>query len=369
MRPNQNRRMRGRNRSNTKGPNPLTRAYESNGPDVKIRGTAQHIAEKYAQLARDAQASGDPVMAENYFQHGEHYFRIITAANEQYRQQYGGTYGRPGFDDEDDGDDEGVPTNGYAVQDRGQDRNQDRGQDRGNGNGYAQSGYGAADDYGDPAQQPQPYDSRGEDRPSRYERQDRSEHQRQDRPDRQERRERFQQNRQDRQDRPERQQRDRQDRGERQDRQDRQPRAERQDLSRTEQPRQDDGRQDSSRQDSPRQDAARQDAPRQEGYREGGRSEFRRERRREEPRAEPVLSADEPTGLPAFLTTPVRPAAPGPAPVEDAPPAPPATPVEAADEAPAPRPRRRRRTRFEGAEGGGEPSAELFPKPSDASGE
>ncbi len=32
MRPNQNRRMRGRNRTNNKGPNPLTRAYESNGP-------------------------------------------------------------------------------------------------------------------------------------------------------------------------------------------------------------------------------------------------------------------------------------------------------------------------------------------------
>ena len=50
--------MRGRGR---KGPNPLTRSYESNGPDVKIRGTALHIAEKYVQLARDAQSSGDRV--------------------------------------------------------------------------------------------------------------------------------------------------------------------------------------------------------------------------------------------------------------------------------------------------------------------
>jgi hypothetical protein len=73
--------MRGRNRNNgnSKGPNPLTKSYESNGPDVKIRGTAQHIAEKYSQLARDATASGDPVAAENYFQHAEHYFRIIAA--------------------------------------------------------------------------------------------------------------------------------------------------------------------------------------------------------------------------------------------------------------------------------------------------
>lgn len=60
--------------------------YESSGPDVKIRGTASHIAEKYLQLARDAQSSGDPVAAENYYQHAEHYFRLIAAAQEQLRQ-------------------------------------------------------------------------------------------------------------------------------------------------------------------------------------------------------------------------------------------------------------------------------------------
>jgi len=91
---NQNKRMRGRNNNNNnrKSHNPLTRVYESNGPDVKIRGTASHIAEKYIQLARDAQASGDPVGAENYYQHAEHYFRLIAAAQEQMRQnqpQYG----------------------------------------------------------------------------------------------------------------------------------------------------------------------------------------------------------------------------------------------------------------------------------------
>jgi hypothetical protein len=60
--------------------------YESNGPDVKIRGTASHVAEKYLQLARDAQSSGDPIAAENYYQHAEHYFRVIAAAQEQLRQ-------------------------------------------------------------------------------------------------------------------------------------------------------------------------------------------------------------------------------------------------------------------------------------------
>ena len=83
MRNGQNKRMRGRNR---KSHNPMTRVFESNGPDVKIRGTPSHIAEKYLQLARDAQSSGDPVSAENYYQHAEHYFRLIAAAQEQFRQ-------------------------------------------------------------------------------------------------------------------------------------------------------------------------------------------------------------------------------------------------------------------------------------------
>lgn len=71
---------------NRKGPNPLTRSYESTGPDVKVRGTALHIAEKYVQLARDAQSSGDRVLAENYLQHAEHYYRLIAAAQAQLQQ-------------------------------------------------------------------------------------------------------------------------------------------------------------------------------------------------------------------------------------------------------------------------------------------
>ncbi len=93
MRPGQKNRMRGGRSNNNnsggggsrRGPNPLTRSYESNGPDVKVRGTPQHIAEKYVQLARDAHTSSDTVMAESYLQHAEHYYRIIAAA--QYAQQ------------------------------------------------------------------------------------------------------------------------------------------------------------------------------------------------------------------------------------------------------------------------------------------
>jgi hypothetical protein len=117
MRPQQqNRRMRGRNNSggggnnnnnqNRKGPNPLTRNYESNGPDVKIRGSAQQIAEKYAQLARDAHSSGDRVMAENYLQHAEHYNRIIAAAQAQMPIQNMQSQRDPSDDDMDDDRDE-----------------------------------------------------------------------------------------------------------------------------------------------------------------------------------------------------------------------------------------------------------------------
>src|ERR1700754_462036 len=90
---NNNKRMRNRNNNhnnnnnnNRRSQNPMTRVYDSNGPDIKIRGTAAHVAEKYLQLARDSQSSGDPVAAENYYQHAEHYFRLIAAAQEQFRQ-------------------------------------------------------------------------------------------------------------------------------------------------------------------------------------------------------------------------------------------------------------------------------------------
>ena len=113
------------NNNHRKSQNPLTRVYESNGPDVKIRGTASHIAEKYMQLARDAQSSGDPVAAENYFQHAEHYFRLIATAQEQFRQQnpyYNNPAPTPGAptgaadDNYDDGEDDAQPFAGQSEQ-------------------------------------------------------------------------------------------------------------------------------------------------------------------------------------------------------------------------------------------------------------
>lgn len=128
MRNGQNKRMRGRNR---KGQNPLTRVYESNGPDVKIRGTASHVAEKYVQLARDAQSSGDPVAAENYYQHAEHYFRLIAAVQEQFRQNQpfmrdGEGRGESYEEGEDDGADQGIGMGGEPFAPREQHYQQPR---------------------------------------------------------------------------------------------------------------------------------------------------------------------------------------------------------------------------------------------------
>jgi Domain of unknown function (DUF4167) len=67
---------------------PLNRnhVFDSNGPEIRIRGTAQQLFEKYLQLGRDATSSGDRVMAEAFFQHAEHYFRILNAMNQAQQQ-------------------------------------------------------------------------------------------------------------------------------------------------------------------------------------------------------------------------------------------------------------------------------------------
>ena len=70
---------RRRNRNNgRRNNNQRTQVYDSNGPDVRIRGTAHQVAEKYLALAKDAVSAGDHTIAENYYQHAEHYIRIIN---------------------------------------------------------------------------------------------------------------------------------------------------------------------------------------------------------------------------------------------------------------------------------------------------
>jgi Domain of unknown function (DUF4167) len=104
----QNDRSRGRQTNRGRKPNPLTRSHDSHGPDVRIRGSALHVAESYLQLAHDAHTGNNPVAAENYLQHAEHYFRLIAAAQAaQFHAQNGdvraaGDSGPGDLDDDDD---------------------------------------------------------------------------------------------------------------------------------------------------------------------------------------------------------------------------------------------------------------------------
>lgn len=78
MRPNANSR-RSRGRGGRKSGNPRNQTFDSNGPGARVRGNASQIYEKYQQLARDAASSGDRVGAENFLQHAEHYYRMMSA--------------------------------------------------------------------------------------------------------------------------------------------------------------------------------------------------------------------------------------------------------------------------------------------------
>ena len=77
-------RSRGRGRRQQ---NPVNRSYDSNGPDVRVRGTASQVYEKYQTLARDAMSAGDRVMSENYLQHAEHYYRIVLSHQQPQAEQ------------------------------------------------------------------------------------------------------------------------------------------------------------------------------------------------------------------------------------------------------------------------------------------
>jgi hypothetical protein len=80
-------RQRGRNGGGGGGkPHPhmpvRSQTFDSSGPDVRIRGNAYQVLEKYLALARDATAAGDRIAAENFYQHAEHYYRTINANND-----------------------------------------------------------------------------------------------------------------------------------------------------------------------------------------------------------------------------------------------------------------------------------------------
>ena len=73
------RRPRGRPQRKQHGGPPRHNNFDSNGPEGRVRGNAHQVYEKYIGLARDAQSSGDRVAAETYFQHAEHYYRVLNS--------------------------------------------------------------------------------------------------------------------------------------------------------------------------------------------------------------------------------------------------------------------------------------------------
>ncbi len=104
-------RSRGRNPGQKPQSNNPNRAYESNGPDIKVRGSAQTVFEKYQQLSRDANSAGDRVLGENYQQHAEHYFRVLRAMQPTFVPRTEMMIA--GYDDDaDDGDDTGEMVEG-----------------------------------------------------------------------------------------------------------------------------------------------------------------------------------------------------------------------------------------------------------------
>jgi hypothetical protein len=140
-------RMRGRSHRNGGGGNggggaprnyggniPLNRnhVFDSSGPDLRIRGTAQQLFEKYLQLGRDATGAGDRVMAESYFQHAEHYFRILNAINQAAQQN--AQNGQAPY--------QGGAQGGHYNGHRRHERDQAEGDDQPGLNGQQQPGYG-----------------------------------------------------------------------------------------------------------------------------------------------------------------------------------------------------------------------------------
>ena len=122
-------RARGRGGRKPNGGNNINRVYESAGPEGKVRGTPQQIIDKYLSLARDAQTSGDRVVAENFLQHAEHYQRILVeamGARQERREAQAGEGDQPDIVDSDGGSDD-APT---QTQNAGADRHRGNGRDQ-----------------------------------------------------------------------------------------------------------------------------------------------------------------------------------------------------------------------------------------------
>lgn len=249
-------RQRGRNRKpgggsgggQGHGNNP-NRAFDSNGPEgLKVRGNAQHVYERYQQLARDAAAAGDRVLAENFLQHAEHYFRLIRAMQPQ--RPVSDIAARDAFAsgfDIDFEDESGIPQVAEGFENETQPQSGEGGEQRNEG-GQSRDGEYRRDNNG----------NRDFNRGDRDNYRDRDGHRDRD-------------NNRSRDDRP-RDDRSQNDRPRNDRNRDDRPRD---DRPRDDRPREDRPREDRQRDDRPRDDRPRDDRPAPEGE---GRRETRRER-------------------------------------------------------------------------------------------
>jgi len=117
--------------------NNSNRSFDSNGPDVKVRGPASHIYERYMQLARDANSAGDRIQAENFLQHAEHYYRVFRAMQPvapapQLTERYGEDIDFDGDENTGEGEEGGegeARQEQHAQQQRGEYRERDQRRD------------------------------------------------------------------------------------------------------------------------------------------------------------------------------------------------------------------------------------------------
>ncbi len=153
---------------------PLNRnhVFDSSGPEMRVRGTAQQLFDKYQQMARDASSNGDRVLGEAYYQHAEHYFRIISAINQAQGQPNPAQAGQPQHQHQERAHYQPQPQNGQ--------------------NEYQRREYGNAEQGEQPmeAREQRPQENRQQHEPRRFEQRPRQEYQRNDRQERNDRPER-----------------------------------------------------------------------------------------------------------------------------------------------------------------------------------
>jgi hypothetical protein len=137
MKHGQNNNRRQRSRGNPRRyPNQKGGSFESNGPEAKVRGTAQQILEKYQALARDAYSAGDRILAEGYLQHAEHYYRILNSDNDgQGRDNNRNRQQNANRNDDTDNDDQNTETDAQDNDDEQQDNGLQRTVSRGRNGG------------------------------------------------------------------------------------------------------------------------------------------------------------------------------------------------------------------------------------------